>query len=61
MFFVSNLLSSSQAGRRRFESGLPLHLFNDLQGTEHLVEPTFRGNEVSLIHWNLLIGSSFND
>ena len=30
MFFVSNLLSSSQAGRRRFESGLPLHLFNNL-------------------------------
>jgi hypothetical protein len=32
MFFVSNLQSSSQAGRRRFESGLPLHLFNDLGG-----------------------------
>jgi hypothetical protein len=32
MFFVSNLQSSSQAGRRRFESGLPLHLFNNLQG-----------------------------
>jgi hypothetical protein len=28
MFFVSNLLSSSQAGRRGFESRLPLHLFN---------------------------------
>jgi hypothetical protein len=28
MFFVSNLLSSSQAGRRGFESPLPLHLFN---------------------------------
>jgi hypothetical protein len=25
MFFVSNLQSYSQAGRRRFESGLPLH------------------------------------
>jgi len=24
MFFVSNLLSSSQAGRRRFDPGLPL-------------------------------------
>jgi hypothetical protein len=31
MFFVSNLQSSSQAGRRGFESGLPLHLFNNLQ------------------------------
>ena len=31
MFFVSNLLSSSQAGRRGFESRLPLHLFNHLQ------------------------------
>jgi hypothetical protein len=30
MFFVSNLLSSSQAGRRGFESRLPLHLFNRL-------------------------------
>src|ERR1017187_9635876 len=30
MFFVSHLQSSSQAGRRRFESGLPLHVFNDL-------------------------------
>ncbi len=25
IFFVSNLLSSSQAGRRRFDPGLPLH------------------------------------
>jgi hypothetical protein len=32
MFFVSNLQSSSQAGRRRFESGLPLHKINNLQG-----------------------------
>jgi len=30
MFFVSNLQSSSQAGRRRFEPGLPLHVFNQL-------------------------------
>jgi len=30
MFFVSNLLSFSQAGRRRFESGFPLHIFNYL-------------------------------
>jgi hypothetical protein len=27
MFFVSNLLSSSQAGRRRFDPGLPLQNF----------------------------------
>jgi hypothetical protein len=33
MFFVSNLQSCSQAGRRRFESGLPLHLFNHLQAS----------------------------
>jgi hypothetical protein len=31
MFFVSNLSSSSQAGRRQFDPGLPLHLFNHLQ------------------------------
>ena len=31
MFFVSNLLSSSQAGRRGFEPRLPLHLFNNLK------------------------------
>jgi hypothetical protein len=30
MFFVSNLQSYSQAGRRRFESGLPLQLLNNL-------------------------------
>ena len=30
MFFVSNLLPSSQAGRRGFESRLPLHVFNSL-------------------------------
>jgi hypothetical protein len=33
MFFVSNLLSSSQAGRRGFESRLPLHLFNNLHAS----------------------------
>jgi hypothetical protein len=31
MFFVSNLLSYSQAGRRGFDSRLPLHLFNNLR------------------------------
>ncbi len=30
MFFVSNLLSYSQAGRRGFDPRLPLHLFNNL-------------------------------
>ena len=30
MFFVSNLLSYSQAGRRGFEPRLPLHVFNHL-------------------------------
>ena len=37
MFFVSNLQSYSQAGRRRFESGLPLHSskkINELLGSE---------------------------
>ena len=33
MFFVSNLLSSSQAGRRGFESRLPLHPFNNLHAS----------------------------
>ena len=35
MFFVSNLLSSSQAGRRGFEPRLPLHLFNHLGRIEN--------------------------
>jgi hypothetical protein len=29
--FVSNVSSSSQAGRRRFDPGLPLQLFSHLQ------------------------------
>ena len=33
MFFVSNLLSSSQAGRRGFEPRLPLHFFNHLHAS----------------------------
>ena len=36
MFFVSNLQSYSQAGRRRFESGLPLHRINRLQAAANL-------------------------
>jgi hypothetical protein len=39
MFFVSNLLSSSQAGRRRFESGLPLHEIHNLQTTPKVRAP----------------------
>jgi len=31
MFFVSNLQSYSQAGRREFEDWLPLHVFIDLR------------------------------
>jgi len=31
MFFVSNLLSYSQAGRRGFDPRPPLHLFNNLE------------------------------
>jgi hypothetical protein len=30
IFFIFNLQLISQAGRRRFEPGLPLHLFNNL-------------------------------
>src|SRR3954470_1591982 len=30
-FSICNLQSISQAGRRRFDPGLPLHLFNNLQ------------------------------
>jgi hypothetical protein len=37
MFFVSNLQSYSQAGRRGFESRLPLHLFNDLQNPSYIL------------------------
>jgi hypothetical protein len=37
MFFVSNLQSSSQAGRRGFESRLPLHVFNNFRGSSRRV------------------------
>jgi hypothetical protein len=37
MFFVSNLLSYSQAGRRGFEPRLPLHVFNNLHPVDHFV------------------------
>ena len=40
-------MPASQAGRRGFESRLPLHLFNSLAQTPHFGEPGFRGNGVS--------------
>jgi hypothetical protein len=45
LFFIFKCVPISQAGRRRFDPGLPLHLFNNLQRIEYLVEPTFRDNE----------------
>jgi hypothetical protein len=38
-------MPASQAGRRGFESHLPLHVFIYLQGFEACKKPTFRGNE----------------
>ena len=38
-------MQSSQAGRRGFESHLPLHVFSTLRRIAALAEPTFRGNE----------------
>ena len=35
MFFIFNLLSISQAGRRGFESRLPLHFFNHLHTSQN--------------------------
>jgi hypothetical protein len=37
-------MGSSQAGRRGFESLLPLHHFNNLHEIDLLQQPTFRGN-----------------
>jgi len=39
MFFVSNLLSYSQAGRRGFDPRPPLHPFNNLHGYVLLCAP----------------------
>jgi hypothetical protein len=39
-------MGSSQAGRRGFESRLPLHPFNNLHELGLLQKPTFRGNGV---------------
>ena len=44
--FIYNRRSYSQAGRRGFESLLPLHIFNNLRGVGLLQKPTFRGNGV---------------
>jgi hypothetical protein len=43
-FCICNLRSISQAGRRGFESHLPLHVFIYLQGFQACKKPTFRGN-----------------
>ena len=43
---VAGAMGSSQAGRRGFESRLPLHPFNNLHEIGLLLKPTFRGNEV---------------
>jgi hypothetical protein len=45
IFFVSNLLSSSQAGRRGFEPRLPLHFFNNLHG--HIANRDLQENGVT--------------
>src|SRR5271157_4701149 len=47
MFFIVKRRPYSQAGRRGFESHLPLHLFNHLQRFLNSAQPTFRGNEVA--------------
>ena len=44
--FIYNRRSYSQAGRRGFESLLPLHSFNNLRDIGLLQKPTFRGNGV---------------
>ena len=44
--FIYNRRSYSQAGRRGFESLLPLHHFNNLHEIGLLQKPTFRGNGV---------------
>src|SRR5215831_21098411 len=40
--FIYNRRSYSQAGRRGFESPLPLHVFSGLPGIKPIAEPTFR-------------------
>jgi hypothetical protein len=44
--FIYNRRSYSQAGRRGFESLLPLHPFNNLRDIGFLQKPAFRGNGV---------------
>ena len=38
----------SQAGRRGFESHLPLHRINNLHGSQPSRKPSFQGNEVGV-------------
>ena len=45
--FIYNRRSYSQAGRRGFESHLPLHVFMYLQGFGVCRKPSFRGNEAN--------------
>ena len=54
MFFVSNLLSYSQAGRHGFESRLPLHLFNHFhtspnQLLSHLSQLQLAGSDLKAL------------
>jgi hypothetical protein len=60
MFFVSNLLSSSQAGRRGFESRLPLHLFNHFQEVLRRRSPieSVKHGQPSPVHSQLPCGAS---
>lgn len=44
--FIYNRRSYSQAGRRGFESLLPLHPFNNLREFGFIQKPAFRGNGV---------------
>lgn len=46
MWLMSKGGPDSQAGRRGFESLLPLHFFNNLREIGLLQKPTFRGNWV---------------
>jgi len=48
MFFVSNLPSSSQAGRRRFDPGLPLQNINNLAEATKSVTPSHSIRQPSL-------------
>jgi len=44
-FCIFNLQSISQAGRRGFESRLPLHFFNKLQAIPRKLEDAYQGKQ----------------